>query len=768
MLRLAAHTRPLSRGFITSNRIVYSKEVLEARKNGLPIVALESTIVTHGMPFPHNLDTALGVENIVRKNGAVPATIAVIGGKVHVGLEDNEIRKLADLTDKTVPKVHLALSFRHTQHVLGEGVKTRFGTCSGKRMDRWRLFTKSGNMDGANSKSCHSGSTTVAATSIIANAVGISVFVTGGIGGVHRNGHVTMDVSADLTELSRTPIAVVCAGIKSILDIPRTLEYLETMGVPVVSYQTTAFPAFYTPLSGYDSIAAMASPQDCASLIKAQRDLGLQNGTVIGVPIPSDAVEIDGEELEKCIQKALIEAEIQGISGKNVTPFLLDKVKEVTDGKSLNANMALIANNAHVGSQIAVSLAELIENEGGKGGHGVKLATFSPKKWSPETKIAVIGATNLDIVSKFSASASKEKSAEGSVSFSLGGVGRNIAEACWRSGGDPYFVSAIGSDPAGDIVQAKLKEICMPMTGIEAIENATTGCYNGILDSSGNPLSGVADMKIHDLVGNSTSSDSRKELSWILKDKKPQYIAVDANISAQALKDVVNYSEDQGFNVTTVYEPTSVPKCTKIISLIKDSSNSPEEAWKRIKATFQVITPNVAEVAAMLQHARSLNLLPQEYEHEFPVPDQFTLISTDDGPVHAVMNGAIALSTLFRVVVVKLGRAGAFIVSRQVSLPLCSQNAEMVTFPGGFSMIHVPSLHKEGVPVVSVTGAGDSLVGAMVSALARKGVVGKSMDGTALTEAVCEGMEAAAWSLRTWDAVSERVGTKVEDGSNVY
>ncbi|TPX78415.1 pseudouridylate synthase [Chytriomyces confervae] len=732
MLRLVAHTRPLNRGFITSNRIVYSKEVLEARKNGLPIVALESTIVTHGMPFPHNLDTALGVENIVRKNGAVPATIAVIGGKVHVGLEDNEIRKLADLTDKTVPKVKA--SRRDLGLVLARG---------------W------------------TGSTTVAATSIIANAVGISVFVTGGIGGVHRNGHITMDVSADLTELSRTPIAVVCAGIKSILDIPRTLEYLETMGVPVVSYQTTAFPAFYTPLSGYDSIAAMASPQDCASLIKAQRDLGLQNGTVIGVPIPRDAVEIDGEELEKCIQKALIEAEIQGISGKNVTPFLLDKVKEVTDGKSLNANMALIANNAHVGSQIAVSLAELIENEGGKGGHGVKLATFPPK-WSPETKIAVIGATNLDIVSKFSASASKEKSAEGSVSFSLGGVGRNIAEACWRSGGDPYFVSAIGSDPAGDIVQAKLKDICMPMTGIEAIENATTGCYNGILDSSGNPLSGVADMKIHDLVGNSTSSDSRKELSWILKDKKPQYVVVDANISAQALKDVVNYSEDQGFNVTTVYEPTSVPKCTKIISLIKDSSNSPEIAWKRIKATFQVITPNVAEVAAMLQHARSLNLLPQEYEHEFPVPDQFTLISTDDGPVHAVMNGAIALSTLFRVVVVKLGRAGAFIVSREVPLPLCSQNAEMVTFPGGFSIVHVPSLHKEGVPVVSVTGAGDSLVGAMVSALARKGVVGKSLDGTALTEAVCEGMEAAAWSLRTWDAVSEHVGTKVEDGSNVY
>ncbi|KAJ3222624.1 hypothetical protein HDU81_009701, partial [Chytriomyces hyalinus] len=513
MLRLATHTRPLTRGFITSNRIVYSREVLEARKNGLPIVALESTIVTHGMPFPHNLDTALGVENIVRKNGAVPATIAVIGGKVHVGLEDSEIRKLADLTDKTVPKVKA--SRRDLGLVLARG---------------W------------------TGSTTVAATSIIANAVGISVFVTGGIGGVHRNGHITMDVSADLTELSRTPIAVVCAGIKSILDIPRTLEYLETMGVPVVSYKTTAFPAFYTPLSGYDSIAAMSSPQDCASLIKAQRDLGLQNGTVIGVPIPQDAVEIDGDELEKCIQKALIEAEKQGISGKNVTPFLLDKVKEVTHGKSLNANMALIANNAHVGSQIAVSLAELIANECGKGGHGVKLATFSPKPWSPETKIAVIGATNLDIVSKFSASASHEKSAEGTVSFSLGGVGRNIAEACWRSGGDPYFISAIGSDPAGDIVQAKLKEIRMPMTGIEAIADASTGCYNGILDSSGNPLSGVADMKIHEVVGQSGSTDSSMKLPWILKDRKPQYVAVDANISVQVLRDVVNYSEELGFN----------------------------------------------------------------------------------------------------------------------------------------------------------------------------------------------------------------------------
>ncbi|KAI8610232.1 indigoidine synthesis protein [Chytriomyces sp. MP71] len=286
-----------------SNRLfAFSAEVRHALATHKPVVALESTIITHGMPMPSNLDTALAVERIIRERGAVPATIALIGGRVRVGLESSELEELADLN-------------------------SGFKAVKASRRDLGLVLAKG-----------WTGSTTVAATSLIANRVGIKVFVTGGIGGVHREGHISMDVSADLTELGRTPIAVVCAGIKSILDIPRTLEFLETQGVPVVSFGTKEFPAFYTPHSGVESIARMDSAEECASLIHAQDELGLQNGVVIGVPIPSADVEIDGAELEACIANALVKADKIGVKGKEVTPFLLSKVKDVTKGKSLNAS----------------------------------------------------------------------------------------------------------------------------------------------------------------------------------------------------------------------------------------------------------------------------------------------------------------------------------------------------------------------------------------------------------------------------------------------
>ncbi|TRZ36046.1 pseudouridine-5'-phosphate glycosidase [Niallia circulans] len=294
----------------------YSNEVLEAKKNNKAIVALESTIISHGMPYPQNVETAKEVEDIIRKNGAVPATIAIIDGKIKIGLSDDEIEFLAQSND--IEKA--------------------------SRRDLPYLI--------ANKKN---GATTVAATMICAELAGIEVFVTGGIGGVHREAERTMDISADLQELAQTSVAVVCAGAKSILDIGLTLEYLETFGVPVVGYGTETLPAFYTRTSPFNVNFTVDEPQLAADMIRTKWELGLKGGVVIANPIPeNDAME--ESYITNIIETALNEAKENGISGKNVTPFLLSKVKELTEGTSLTANIALVKNNAEVGSRIAVEL----------------------------------------------------------------------------------------------------------------------------------------------------------------------------------------------------------------------------------------------------------------------------------------------------------------------------------------------------------------------------------------------------------------------------
>lgn len=294
----------------------YSQEVMEAKEKGLPIVALESTIISHGMPYPQNVQTAREVEQIIRENGAVPATIAIIDGKIKIGLSDEELEM-----------------FGNAQ-----------GVAKASRRDLgYLLATKK------------LGATTVAATMICAELAEIELFVTGGIGGVHRGAETTMDISADLEELAMTNVAVVCAGAKSILDIGLTLEYLETKGVPVIGYDTDMLPAFYTRDSEFKVNFRANSPEEVAGMMRAKWDLGLRGGAVIANPIPQeDALESDF--INGIIEKALAEAEEKGIAGKEVTPFMLGKVKELTAGKSLEANIALVKNNARVGAAIAAAL----------------------------------------------------------------------------------------------------------------------------------------------------------------------------------------------------------------------------------------------------------------------------------------------------------------------------------------------------------------------------------------------------------------------------
>lgn len=290
-----------------------SEEIQNSIKGNGPVVALESTIISHGMPFPQNLETALEVERIIRKEGAIPATIAVVEGRIKIGLSNLELEHFAQGT-KTVKVSSRDLPLAISQK--------------------------------------QDGGTTVAATMICARMAGISIFVTGGIGGVHRGSEKTMDISGDLMELAHTNVVVVCAGIKSILDIPRTLEYLETQGVPVIGYRTDEFPAFYTTTSGYSVQSRINTAEEIARCMKVKWELGLEGGMVIANPVLREDA-MDEEVIEEAITKSLKEASEKGIDGKAVTPFLLERISQLTDRESLKTNIALVFNNALLGAKIA-------------------------------------------------------------------------------------------------------------------------------------------------------------------------------------------------------------------------------------------------------------------------------------------------------------------------------------------------------------------------------------------------------------------------------
>lgn len=301
------------------NYLDINPEVKEALKKGNPVVALESTIISHGMPYPKNVKTALNVEKIIRDNGAIPATIAILNGKLKVGLTKEEIEYLGK-----------------AKNVI-------------KTSRRDIPFIVSKKSDGA---------TTVASTMIIAALAGIKVFATGGIGGVHRKATETFDISADLEELAQTNVAVICAGAKSILDIGLTLEYLETHGVPVVGYKTEEMPAFYTRKSGFKVDYKVDSPEEIALALKVKWGLGLKGGMVIANPI-EEQYQMDYDTIYEAIEKAIKEADENGIKGKETTPFLLSKVKEITGGDSLESNIMLVYNNALLGAKIAVELSKI-------------------------------------------------------------------------------------------------------------------------------------------------------------------------------------------------------------------------------------------------------------------------------------------------------------------------------------------------------------------------------------------------------------------------
>ncbi|XP_072242258.1 uncharacterized protein [Leuresthes tenuis] len=655
--------------------------VSQALADNKPVVALESTIITHGMPYPHNLSTAKEVEAIVQAEGATPATVGVIEGEIRVGLSSDELDYLAQF------KSPLKVSRRDLPYVISKGL---------------------------------SGGTTVSATMIAAHRAGIPVFVTGGIGGVHRDGQNSLDISADLTELGRTPIAVVSAGVKSILDIGRTLEFLETQGVCVATYGASkSFPAFFSPHSGFTSACHVCNPSEAAKLIVSTLSLGLQSGVLIAVPIPEEHAAV-GQQIEEAIQAAVTEASSQGITGRDVTPFILQKVNELTHGKSLQANIALIHNNAKVGCQIAWELSKKMSERTSKSQahHFERLSTDS------ESDIVVIGGTNVDFIAKGKTKTLRfGQTNPGSVCQSFGGVGRNIADSLSRLGRRPLFISATGADANSDAVLNYCKH--MNTSGVARLEEWSTATYCSVITENGELSLGLGDMDIHQQITDQYVSKFERQLS------SATLVCLDGNLPVSTINYVCSLAKKHNIN-------DAKKACKPFLS----------DAWKSLSYS----SPNLAELCIMNE---TLGITTPEVE------DVVTLVAVLPNALDDILNVAVALSRPLlehlHCLVVTLGPNGVLLCGEHdagsVSLKPRKQKRRRQ-----LCALHYPALTVTAEETMNVSGAGDSLAGALMAGILQ----GKDTDSC-----VRMGLLAARMSLASPHPISPKLTLDSVDPNKV-
>ncbi|XP_039563940.1 pseudouridine-metabolizing bifunctional protein C1861.05-like isoform X2 [Passer montanus] len=624
-LSLGRHVSSMACGATQVRRLLHGgyvrihPSVQEALVEGRPVVALESTIITHGMAYPLNLSMAREVEEIVRINGAVPATVGILRGQIHVGLTDEELEFLA--SSKNAVKV----SRRDFPFVLSQGL---------------------------------SGGTTVSGTMITAHKAGIPVFVTGGIGGVHRDGENTLDVSADLTELGRTPVAVVSAGAKSILDIGRTLEYLETQGVCVAAFgESREFPAFFSRQSGFQAPYHVRDEEEAAKLIDSALGLGLSSGVLIAVPCPQERAA-KGQAIEKAIQQALSQARSKGITGKEVTPFLLQKLTELTDGKSLDSNLALIQNNARVGSCIAVALSKL-QKARRKGSQPGRKDMTAPQPGG--------GQTNA-----------------GRVRRTFGGVGRNLADCLSRLGQAPLLLSAVGKDEHLESVLHYCHH--MDMSGVLQLEGKSTATYCAVITSAGELSMGLGDMDIHHQITEQYVSQFKENLC------QAPLVCIDGNLPLSTIQYVCQLAREH--QLAVCYEPTDENKASK--PFLSDS-------WKAL--TY--ISPNLQELRAI---NRTLgNPLPAE------------LPSRLEEVVQAAVALACPLLAHLHCVVVTLGAHGVLLCGKSLggSISLYP-GAHKQAAAARLCAAHYPAIPISREEIVNVSGAGDSLMAGILAGVLAK------------------------------------------------
>ncbi|KAG0005717.1 hypothetical protein BGZ80_009623 [Entomortierella chlamydospora] len=718
---IALMSRPMS-AFAS---LRFSEEVRLALDAKKPLVALESTIISHGMPYPQNFETAIEVEKVVRDNGAVPATIAIIDGQIQIGLSQDQIRDLAKLGRNAV---------------------------KASRRDLAVVMAKK-----------QTGATTVSATMILAHRAGIPVFATGGIGGVHRGYETSMDASADLTELGRTPVAVVCAGVKSILDIGRTLEFLETQGVTVATYgQTLDFPAFFTRTSGFKSMLKIETPKEAAELIAANHAVDLQSGIVFAVPIP-EADAMNDTLVGEAIDLAIKESNEQGIFGKESTPFLLKRVNELTGGNSLKSNIALVKQNASVAAKIAKDLSILI---------------------------MVIGGTVVDITAtahEASSDSMLNSSFPGTARISLGGVGRNVAEGVSKLHPDGcVFVSAVGggkqasstanekeASDAGDLFGPWLIEEVerrgLHNLEIHMVPGARTATYTALHDVTGNLLSAIADMDVFELL------PPTKVKEAIIK-HKPSTICFDGNISVECMHTILDTCRGQ--NIQTFFEPTSVAKCARPL----DASM----LNVLLEGNLRFASPNEFELQKMAISARKLVSQRRDHLHLKGLHDRPVMEGLHD-PADVIAKGgenlaykgllldALSVSQFIPTLFIKLGSEGVLVFQRMTSDIIPKEG----TYNNGIlqSSICLEDWRKSSIArwhsfpahkvedIKSVTGAGDSFVASVVTSLHNlEKTIGACQDRLwdHIDSIIKDGQTAAALTMQTHETVSPTLSQSLQ------
>ncbi|OWT35422.1 indigoidine synthase A family protein [Cryptococcus neoformans Bt1] len=707
------------------DKLVFSEEVEAALHARAPVVALESTIITHGMPHPINLETAQSVESIIRASSAVPATIAIINGKIHVGLSSRQLDGIADVRSG-----------------LGKGsVKV-------SRRDLAPTLALK-----------RTGGTTVAGTMYIANSVGIHVFVTGGIGGVHRGAENSMDISADLIELGRTPMAVVCAGAKSILDIPRTLEVLETQGVCVATYgENSEFPAFYHPSSGCESPWSVPDIKSAAGLVYASLNLPTPLSALLAVPIPSEHADA-GLEVQKAVEQAARESVEQGIDkrGKEVTPWLLKRVGELTRGTALGLNIKLYENNAKIGSQVAVQVSKLFREQNdassalyvpvssSESSPKPVLKNESPKLAIPNTSAQsslpspstlVFGSAAVDLTSTSTYSLAPRTTTPGEVFVSPGGVGRNIAEAAQNllPPNSVQLVSAYGSvsgscesnttepDAFGKLLLFELAGANMRADGLVGKEGRNTSVCSLTLEKDGDLVAGVADMGIVETL-------TEEFVTRKIDEEKPEMVVFDLNLLEGAVKAILTAC--QILNIPTFCDPTSTPKLPRLIPalniLLPSSPSFPRPLTH--------LTPNLLELEllhSLLSSSASddtssiawefINSLGLDGDWRAKV-ERFTNVN---GREWIKINGAVQkmVSCLPYVASfwVKAGQRGLLHLRMTSVPPQPSPDTLIHPLAGQHSGKYLAFTHYtppviKPEEIISTTGAGDTLAGGLVAGL---------------------------------------------------
>jgi pseudouridine-5'-phosphate glycosidase/sugar/nucleoside kinase (ribokinase family) len=615
----------------TGSIIQIDEAVQDALANNRPVVALESTIVAHGMPYPENLNLAKTVASILRSKGVEPATIAVRDGVCRVGITPDELEDLA--------------------RAGGEG---RAQKCSTRELSLILANQKGCDFSGTSQW----GATTVASTMTLAHAAGIPTFVTGGIGGVHRHGEVSMDISADLTELARTPVIVVSGGIKSILDIERTLQVLETNGVPTVAYQTDEFPAFFSPHSGVPAPARMDNPDQVAWAYWAARNLNLPHGMMVAVPNQDPA----GANVEEAIHSALAEADEQGIHGQAVTPFLLKRIAEITGGDSLRSNMALVKQNAEVGADIAIAICKQRQQTQD---HQVAQA----RKDIPRSRVIVMGGTVLDIMAKPLPGQELllETSNPATCTESDGGVGRNIAEVLGRLGSNPLFYSSVGNDARGLGLLSRLVEDCgvqAPRSTVRVVDDANTATYLAVLNGKGDLMTACADMTVLEHI----KGPSMDVLEGA------EIVVMDANAPVHILRETALRARQAGVKVC--FEPTSAAKTVKVAQ------------DKSLMSNISFAFPNFLELGAMLDSEESKDMAGRKLYHKQIVKVWAEKILDNMNPDGAHL-------------VVTMGEDGVVLASKE---------------PGS-AMVLTHFEAKKVSEVKNTSGAGDTLCGAFIHAI---------------------------------------------------